>query len=89
MVAYELSLYEFEKLFRNANRYDNFGREGLELLYNYLEDLSDDIGEPIYVDVIGLCCDYNYILNEDVEDYEIKEEDILARGDNGVLIRYE
>ena len=41
-----------------AIRPDNFSYEGLGALYDYLENLSDDIGDDIELDVIALCCDY-------------------------------
>lgn len=41
-----------------AIRPDNFTRNGLEALYDYLDNLSDDINEHIELDVIAICCDY-------------------------------
>ncbi len=37
-----------------AIRPDNFTRSGLDILFDYLEDLGSDIE----LDVIALCCDY-------------------------------
>jgi len=48
----------FVDQFRKANRMDNFSYDALLLLFNYLEDLSEDLQEPIELDVIALCCDY-------------------------------
>ena len=39
-------------------RPDDFSREGLELLFEYLEDLERDTGEEYELDVIALCCDF-------------------------------
>lgn len=36
----------------------NFDYEGVNALFAYLEDLADDMGEPIEFDVVALCCDY-------------------------------
>jgi len=44
---------EFQKI-----RPDNFSYEGLHALFEYLEDLSYDIGQPIEFDPISICCDY-------------------------------
>lgn len=79
------SAYQFREAFRLAGREDNFSYEGLEVLFDYLDNLSDDIGEPIELDVIALCCDYyessiqeiidNYnidISDADGDEYEIK-----------------
>ena len=48
---------EFRDMFR-AIRPDNFSYSGLGALFEYLEELSDDIGEDIEVDVIAICCDF-------------------------------
>lgn len=39
-------------------RDDDFSYAGRKALYSYLYDLSEDIGQPIELDVIALCCDY-------------------------------
>ena len=52
------NVYQFREAFRLAGRGDQFSYEGLEILFDYLEELSEDIGEPIELDVVGLCCDY-------------------------------
>lgn len=48
----------FVDAFRSMNRMDNFSHEGLEVLFNYLEQYEQDSGEEIELDVIALCCDY-------------------------------
>jgi hypothetical protein len=52
------SVYQFRDAFAQANRQTQFSYEGLEVLFDYLEELSDSIGEPYELDVIALCCDY-------------------------------
>ena len=52
------NVYQFREAFRLAGRMDQFSHEGLEVLFDYLEQLSEDIGEPVELDVPGLCCDY-------------------------------
>ena len=53
-----VNLYEFREAFR-AIRPDNFSYEGLDILFEYLEQLGEDIGEEIELDVIAICCDYS------------------------------
>lgn len=53
------NVYQFREAFRLAGRMNNFSYEGLEVLFDYLENLSEDIGEPIKLDVIAFCCDYD------------------------------
>ena len=49
--------YDFLKAFKEC-RPNNFSRAGLFALYDYLEQLEDDIGEETELDVIALCCEY-------------------------------
>jgi len=52
------NVYQFRDAFAQANRQTQFSYEGLEVLFDYLEELSDSIGENIELDVVALCCDY-------------------------------
>lgn len=61
-----VGLHQFRQAFADMGRSDQFSYGGLELLYNYLEDLSEDLGEPIELDVVALCCDYQEF--ENIED---------------------
>ena len=49
---------EFIDAFRKMGRIDNFSFRGLVALYEYLEMLGEDLGQPIELDVIALCCEY-------------------------------
>jgi len=46
------SLYDFRREFAQC-RPDNFSYDALELIYNYLEELD----ENMELDVIAICCD--------------------------------
>ena len=57
-------------LYNMACRMDrghNFGYNGWLAIGDYLEQLSDDLGENIEVDIVGICCDYS--MSEDVSDW--------------------
>lgn len=45
----------------------NFTYEGLRNLFKYLDNLSEETGENIKLDVISLCCDYSEY--EDLNEY--------------------
>ena len=49
-------------------RPDNFSYEGLDALYNYIENLEQDTGEEFELDVIALCCSYSEY--KDLEEYK-------------------
>ena len=74
------SVSQFREAFRLAGRMDQFSYEGLEVLFDYLDNLSEDIGEPIELDVIALCCDYyESSIQELIDNYKIDVSD--ADGD--------
>lgn len=57
-------------LYHMACRMDrghNFGYNGWRAIGEYLEELSDGIGEDVEVDIIAICCDYSMV--EDVSDW--------------------
>ena len=60
-----MNLYNFLDEFKKI-RPNNFSRDGLTALYNYLVELEGDINEEFEFDPIALCC-------EDTE-YEILED---------------
>lgn len=54
-----VSLYEFREAFRRCDRLENFCYEGLEALFDHLENYEQDCGEEIELDVISLCCEFS------------------------------
>ena len=50
--------YQLEELFAQCGRREHFSYYGYQALYNYFEELSDEIGQDYQVDVIALCCDF-------------------------------
>lgn len=50
--------YQFKDAFMSI-RPDNFSYQGLTVLFDYFEELENDIGEQIELDVIAICCDYS------------------------------
>lgn len=74
------NVYQFRDAFYSAGRWHQFSYEGFEVLFDYLDNLSEDIGEPIELDVVALCCDYaESSIDELIEQYDIDVSD--ADGD--------
>ena len=61
-----VDLYQFREAFRAAGRDDQFSYDGLECLFDYLEQYSEDTGEPLELDVVALCCEYYEDTAEDI-----------------------
>lgn len=48
----------FIDAFHAHNRYEQFGYDALNVLFEYLERCEDDCGQETELDVVGLCCEY-------------------------------
>lgn len=86
----------FTDAFARMDRKDNFSYEGLEALFNYLEELEEDMGKRIKLDVIDLCCEYNEItVDEDYyddyigDDAHLGEYIICTLPNRSILVRKE
>lgn len=67
-----INKYDFRQAFANAGRGEQFSYEALELLFDYFEQLEQDTGEEIELDVISICCDYaEGTVDEIAESYDI------------------
>lgn len=67
----------FIDAFRGMDRMDGWTYNGLRALYSYLDDLSDDVGEHIDLDVVALCCEYDEHASalEAAKEYGFEPED--------------
>jgi hypothetical protein len=59
MIVNTIDQNDFRQAFIAYGRGDQFSYEGLNALFDYLEELSEDIGESIELDVIALCCEFS------------------------------
>jgi hypothetical protein len=68
---------QFHDAFKSMGRDDQFSYEGLDALYDYLEQYEEDTGEKIELDVIALCCEYSEYdnLEQFRNDYDSKDKD--------------
>jgi len=89
--------YEFKDAFHKMDRGNQFSYECLDALYCYLEQLEDDTGEQIELDVIALCCTYSQYDNileasseyegfNTVEDFEERTTVIKIPNSNKLII---
>jgi len=88
-----ISLEDFRDEFINYNRGDQFSYEGLEALYNLLEEMI-----PNYeLDVIGLCCEFteykdleeikNNYNNIETEEDLYNATSVIKLNDGGYIIQ--
>jgi hypothetical protein len=86
-----INKYEFRDAFHKMGRGDQFSYEGLIALFDYLEMFEDDIGEPIELDVIAICCEYTEYenLKEFQNDYGDEYETLESIYNRTALIQVE
>ena len=53
-----VDVHDFIDAFRAYDRMDQFSYSGLKAIFDYFEQLEDDTGEEIELDVIAICCDF-------------------------------
>ena len=78
------NFYDVERAFSDCGRGNNFSRQGLRVLVDYMDELSDSMGQPIELGVVAWCCEYtedtiddvvqNYSLHDDVADMDAEEK---------------
>ena len=84
--------HTFRERFMRSDGYKNkFSYEGLHALFEYIEEVEDDIGEEFEFDMVGICCDYTEYenLNDFNADYgsEGKTYDFDEIQEHTVVIR--
>ncbi len=85
-----ISKSAFHDAFHSANRGNQFSYEGLNALYDWLEDFYDDnVGEDYELDVIGLCCEFTEYesFKELQKDYDV--ESMKELENNTIVIQLE
>ena len=70
-----IGLNEFRNAFQGHER-TNFSYEGLEVLFNYIEE---NYGDSYELDVIALCCEYCEMTYAEIFNYydDISDEDLV------------
>ena len=84
--------FDFVDWFRGSDTYKrNFSYDGLNSLFDYFEELEEDMGQEIDFDPIAICCEFSEYenLNEIKESYssvEINNIDDLRDNTNVIEI---
>jgi hypothetical protein len=89
MIYQEVPKNLFIDMFESSSTYANqFSREVLEALFDHLEQLSEDTGTDISMDIVAFCCDYaEYTSHAEAVEECGEEIELIAQGPKWVLIR--
>lgn len=95
-----LTIYDFrEEVAKYGEHYKNqFSYEGLEALFNYLEEYEEETGEEVEFDFIAICYDFTEYDNleeikqdynniETIEDLRNKTQVIEIEGTDRLIIQ--
>ena len=89
--------WDFQDAFRQAGRQDNFSDAGLDALFDYFEELENDCGIEIELDVVAICCEYTEYENleefqenygtdyETIEDIEYNTQVIMIDDESFII----
>jgi len=90
--------FMFMEAFKDMGRMDNFTPDALRLIFRHFEELEEDTGQEMELDVIAICCDISQEPLEDVlENYSLDSLEDLAENtmvignstlDDGTVIYY-
>ncbi len=71
MLVKNVSFNDFLEEFRRYGRENQFSYDAKKALYDYLNDISEDTGEHIELDIISICCDFSEYdnLEQFIDDY--------------------
>ena len=53
-----IDIYDFRRAFTDYDRTAHFSYDGLNALFDWLSEMSNDCTEPYELDVIALCCEF-------------------------------
>ena len=78
MIYQEVGEVGFLRAFEDYGRNDQFSREGLRALFDYLYSVSEETGQDWQLDVIGVCCDFSEYdtLQDAAEAYDMTEQEL-------------
>ena len=80
-----INLYAFRNAFYNMGRKDSFSYGGLEVLFDYLEELEMATGEEMELDVISLCGEFSESTIDDlISEYDIDISDCDPDDDEAI-----
>ncbi len=93
-----IDFYDFRRAFTDYDRTNQFSYAGMEALFDWLEELSEDTDTPYELDVIGLCCEFSEYndLAEIQENYsstdidsldDLRDHTSVIEFDGGIIIQ--
>lgn len=87
-IVQTLSKSSFIDEFKQSSRKDQFSYEALGAIFDQLEEYSDNTGEPVEFDIVGICCDWaEYHWSDIAREYDIDLNDFADDEDDDNRIK--
>jgi hypothetical protein len=64
-IVQTINKHSFIDAFKQSSRKEQFSYEALEAIFEYLDQLSEDVGN-IELDIVSVCCDWSEMTAEEV-----------------------
>ena len=98
MIIKTIDIYDFRRAFSDYDRADQFSYEGLNALFEWLEELAEDTATRYELEVIGLCCEFteysdlaevqaNYSGTEISSIDDLRDYTTVIEFDGGIIIQ--
>jgi len=84
-----INLYQFRDAFQRMDRGEQFSYEGLEILFDWFEDLEIMQDQEIELDVIAICCEYSESsIEQIILDYSVDIEGVEPEEVDAFILDY-
>jgi hypothetical protein len=83
-----VSFGDFFDAFRAHGREGQFSHKALKALFNHLEEVEEDTGTPIELDVVALCCEYQEATTDEIiAEYNLDASECEDDDDRQALVQ--
>ena len=87
-IVQTLSKSSFIDAFKQSSRKDQFSYDALTTIFDYLDEYSNDTGETVELDIVGVCCDWSESnWSEVARDYSVDLNDFADDSDDDNRIK--
>ena len=63
-----VNFYDFARAFADSDRAEQFSRDALSAIFDWIENFEDETGEETELDIIAICCDWSEDSPENIAD---------------------
>lgn len=71
-----INFNNFVEAFHSMGRSEQFSYDALKAIFEYIEDYERDTGEEQELDVIGICCEFSELSENEFREYYNVDSDL-------------